>query len=101
MYVWRSMNQFHAIQNQIVQQVCGLVNQSVKGDSSSELHWQATRDVESPVSAWHSSCCHLIKYQSVVIRSLQGWFKFNLLPVDKETNNISWEPSDAFSFLDE
>ncbi|GAB4861977.1 hypothetical protein Ancab_037231 [Ancistrocladus abbreviatus] len=101
MYMWRSMNQFHEVQNQIVQQVRGLVNRSMKGDSTSELHRQATRDLESAVSAWHSSFCRLIKYQRDFIRSLQGWFKLTLVPLDRETNNITQEPSEAFSFLDE
>ncbi|GAB2290063.1 hypothetical protein Dimus_024354 [Dionaea muscipula] len=101
MYMWRSMNQFHDVQNQIVQQVCGLVNRSVKGDSTSELHRQATRELASAVSAWHSSFCCLVKYQRDFIRSLQGWFKLTLLPVDKESTNHTRELSDAFSFFDE
>ncbi|KAJ8447277.1 hypothetical protein Cgig2_013054 [Carnegiea gigantea] len=101
MYMWRSMNQFHEVQNQIVQQVRGLVNQQVKGDSTSELHRQATRDLESAVSAWHSSFCRLIKYQRDFIRSLHEWFKRTLVPVDKEATHSMREHSDAFAFLDE
>ncbi|GAB2270949.1 hypothetical protein Dimus_005808 [Dionaea muscipula] len=101
MYMWRSMNQFHDAQNQIVQQVRGLVNRSVKGDSTSELHRQATRDLESAVSAWHSSFCRLVRHQRDLICSLHGWFKLTLLPVDKEAFNTTREGSDAFSFFDE
>lgn len=101
MYMWRSMNQFHEVQNQIVQQVRGLVNQQVKGDSTSELHRQATRDLESAVSAWHSSFCRLIKFQRDFIRSLHEWFKRTLVPVDKEATHSMREHSDAFAFLDE
>lgn len=101
MYMWRSMNQFHEVQNQIVQQVRGLINQQVKGDSTSELHRQATRDLESAVSAWHSSFCRLIKYQRDFIRSLHEWFKRTLVPVDKEATHSMREHSDAFAFLDE
>ncbi|GMH17206.1 hypothetical protein Nepgr_019047 [Nepenthes gracilis] len=102
MYMWRSMNQCHEVQNQVVLQVRYLVNRSVKGEPTSELHRQATRDLESAISAWHSSFCRLIKYQRDFIRSLQGWFRLTLIPVDKEANNItSHEPSDAFSFFDE
>ncbi|KAL9228823.1 hypothetical protein vseg_004361 [Gypsophila vaccaria] len=101
MYMWKSMNQCHEVQSQIVQQVRGLINRQVKGDSTSELHRQATRDLESAVSAWHSSFCRLIKFQRDFIRSLHGWFKLTLLPVDKEVVNMTREPSDAFSFVDE
>ncbi|KAL2319895.1 hypothetical protein Fmac_028864 [Flemingia macrophylla] len=99
MHMWRSMHQYHEIQNNIVQQVRGLVNQSSKGHSTSELHKQATRELESAVSAWHSSFCRLIKFQRDFILSLHGWLKLNLIAVNNENTNS--EPSDAFSFCDE
>lgn len=99
--MWRLMNQFHEVQNHIVQQVRGLINRLVKGDSTSELHRQATRDLESAVSAWHSSFCRLIRYQRDFIRSLHGWFKLTLLPVEKESTNMMPESSDAYPFFDE
>nr|GMC84886.1 nitrate regulatory gene2 protein-like [Ipomoea batatas] len=101
MYMWRSMNQFHEVQNDIVQQVRGLVNRSTKGQSTSDLHRQATRDLESAVSAWHSSFCRLIKFQRDFIRSLHGWFKLTLVPVNSEPTNGNKELSEAFSFCDE
>lgn len=104
MYMWRSMHQYHEIQSNIVQQVRGLVNQSTKGHSTTELHKQATRDLESAVSAWHSSFCRLIKFQRDFILSLHGWFKLNLIPINNDNiNNINIreESSDAFSFCDE
>ncbi|GAA0153342.1 hypothetical protein LIER_11604 [Lithospermum erythrorhizon] len=101
MYMWRSMNQFHEVQNDIVQQVRGLVNQSNKGVSTSDLHRQATRDLESSVSAWHSSFCRLIKFQRDFIRSLHGWFKLSLVPVNNLPNEVNREPSEAFGFCDE
>ncbi|TKY68925.1 hypothetical protein E2542_SST05188 [Spatholobus suberectus] len=105
MYMWKSMHQYHEIQSNIVQQVRGLVNQSSKGHSTSELHKQATRDLESAVSAWHSSFCRLIKIQRDFILSLHGWLKLNLTPVNNDNiinnNNSSSEPSDVFSFCDE
>ncbi|KAK9040454.1 hypothetical protein V6N11_015613 [Hibiscus sabdariffa] len=102
-YMWGSMHQYHEIQNNIVQQVRGLINRSGKGDSTSELHRQATRDLESAVSAWHSSFCRLIKFQREFIRSLYGWFKLTLLPVsnDNVDGNSSSMPSDAYAFCDE
>ncbi|KAK6142961.1 hypothetical protein DH2020_023309 [Rehmannia glutinosa] len=59
MYMWRSMNRFHEIQNDVVQQVRGLVNHATQGESTSDLHRQATRELESAVLAWHSSFCRI------------------------------------------
>ncbi|XP_050282499.1 nitrate regulatory gene2 protein [Quercus robur] len=101
MYMWHSMHQYHEVQNGIVQQVRGLVNRSTKGDSTSELHRQATRDLESAVSAWHSSFCRLIRFQRDFIRSLHGWFKLTLLPVDNDNVNANRETSDVYAFCDE
>lgn len=98
--MWGSMHQYHEVQNNIVQQVRGLINRS-KGDSTSELHRQATRDLESAVSAWHSSFCRLIKFQRDFIRSIHGWFKLTLLPVSNDNVGGNTEPSDAFAFCDE
>ncbi|XP_061961156.1 nitrate regulatory gene2 protein-like [Populus nigra] len=101
MYMWKSMHQYHEVQNHIVQQVRGLVNQSAKGDSTSELHKQATRDLESAVSAWHSSFCQLIKFQRDFIQSIHGWFKLTLIPVSNDNMNANMEPSDVYAFCDE
>ncbi|CAJ1948074.1 unnamed protein product [Sphenostylis stenocarpa] len=100
MYMWKSMHQYHEIQSNIVQQVRGLVNQSSKGHTTSESHKQATRDLESAVSAWHSSFCRLIKFQRDFILSLHGWLKLNLIPVNNDNNNNT-ESSHVFSFCDE
>ncbi|KAJ7950786.1 Protein of unknown function (DUF630 and DUF632) [Quillaja saponaria] len=100
MYMWRSMRQYHDIQSNIVQQVRGLVNRS-KGDPTSELHRQATRDLESAVSAWHSSFCRLIKFQRDFVRSLHSWFKLTLLPVNNDNLISDKEPSDVYAFCDE
>ncbi|QCE04882.1 hypothetical protein DEO72_LG8g2923 [Vigna unguiculata] len=103
MYMWKSMHEYHEIQSNIVQQVRGLVNQSSKGHSTSESHKQATRDLESAVSAWHSSFCRLIKFQRDFILSLHGWLKLNLIPVNNENinNNTGSSSSHVFSFCDE
>ncbi|XVE76850.1 hypothetical protein DITRI_Ditri13aG0013300 [Diplodiscus trichospermus] len=100
-YMWGSMHQYHEVQNNVVQQVWGLINRSRKGDSTSELHRQAARDLESAVSAWHSSFCRLIKFQRDFIRSLHGWFKLTLLPVSNDNVNGNREPSDVYAFCDE
>lgn len=97
------MHQYHETQSNIVQQVCGLVNRSSKGHSTSESHKQATRDLELALSAWHSSFIRIIKFQRDFILSIHGWFKLNLIPVTNDNNNNikTIEPSVAFSFCDE
>ncbi|KAL1802370.1 hypothetical protein ACET3Z_031017 [Daucus carota] len=101
MYMWKSMNQFHEVQNHIVQQVRGLVNLATKNVSTSDLHRQATSDLESAVSAWHSCFCRLIKFQRDFICSLHGWFKLSLIPLNSEPNNGSEGSLDALTFCDE
>ncbi|GLT84306.1 hypothetical protein SLE2022_025420 [Rubroshorea leprosula] len=101
MYMWKSMHQYHEVQSHIVQQVSGLVNRSGKGDSTSELHRLATRDLESAVSAWHSSFCHLIKFQRDFIRSLHGWFKLTLFSVSNDNVDRSRESFTVLAFCDE
>lgn len=99
--MWRSMHQYQEIQKDIVQQVRGFVNRANQGNSTSELHRQATRELESAVSAWHSSFCCLIKFQRDFIRSLHGWFKLTLLPVSNDNRSINREPSELYAFCDE
>ncbi|KAF0928744.1 hypothetical protein E2562_006163 [Oryza meyeriana var. granulata] len=90
--MWRSMNHFHEIQNEIVQQVRGLVDSSM-AESTSDLHRLATRDLEAAVSAWHSNFNRLIKYQRDYIRALYGWLKLTLFQVDSNT------PQEAYTSL--
>ncbi|GJU57237.1 nitrate regulatory gene2 protein [Tanacetum coccineum] len=102
MYMWRSMNQCHEVQNHVIQQVRGLVNRSTKGESTSDLHRQATRDLEAAVSAWHTSFCRLIKFQRDFIKSLHGWFKLTLLPINTEEAAITGsQTSDVYLVFDE
>ncbi|KAG7595400.1 hypothetical protein ISN44_As06g000120 [Arabidopsis suecica] len=84
MYMWKSMHEYHEIQNNIVQQVRGLINHTEKGESTSEVHRQVTRDLESAVSLWHSSFCRIIKFQREFICSLHAWFKLSLVPLSNE-----------------
>ncbi|KAK8487875.1 hypothetical protein V6N11_047431 [Hibiscus sabdariffa] len=100
-YMWGSMHQYHEVQNNIVQQVRGLINRSGNGDSTSELHRQATRDLESAISAWHSSFCRLIKFQRDFICALHGWFKLTLLPLSNDNVDGNADPSGVYAFCDE
>ncbi|PKA61146.1 hypothetical protein AXF42_Ash006042 [Apostasia shenzhenica] len=83
--MWRSVNKYHEIQNDIVQQVRGLVQRSqLSAQSTSDLHRVATRDLEAAVSSWHSSFIRLVKYHREYLRSLYGWLKLSLLPVSSD-----------------
>ncbi|ONL99876.1 hypothetical protein ZEAMMB73_Zm00001d029946 [Zea mays] len=101
--MWRSMNHFHEIQNEIVQQVRGLVDNSM-AESTSDLHRLATRDLEAAVAAWHSNFNRLIKYQRDYIRSLYGWLKLTLCQVDSSVPqevHASMISRELTSFCDE
>ncbi|XP_008813601.2 protein ROLLING AND ERECT LEAF 2-like [Phoenix dactylifera] len=82
--MWRSMHQFHEVQNHIVQQVHGLVNRSSAGEPTSDLHRLATRDLEAAVSAWHSSFNRLVKYQRDYVRALYSWLRLTLYQVSSD-----------------
>ncbi|KAJ0254875.1 Nitrate regulatory protein2 protein [Hirschfeldia incana] len=102
MYMWKAMHQYHETQNSIVEQVRGLINRSNKGESTSELHRQATRDLEAAVSSWHSGFTHVIKFKRDFIHSVHAWFKLTLLPVCHEDAAANHkEPTDAYAFCDE
>ncbi|XP_068650286.1 nitrate regulatory gene2 protein [Aristolochia californica] len=106
MRMWRSMNQFHEVQNDIVQQVRFLVNKSLAGESTSDLHRQATHHLESAISAWHSSFCRLISYLREYVKSLHGWLKLSLINVgehnpDRDIPVVTRVASDLFTFCDE
>ncbi|KAF8689368.1 hypothetical protein HU200_041909 [Digitaria exilis] len=90
--MWRSMNHFHEIQNEIVQQVRGLVDNSM-AESTSDLHRLATRDLEAAVASWHSNFNRLIKFQRDYIRALYGWLKLTLCQVDNSA------PQDAHASI--
>ncbi|KAL1217147.1 Nitrate regulatory gene2 protein [Cardamine amara subsp. amara] len=97
-YMWKSMHEYHEIQNNIVQQVRGLINQTEKGESTSEVHRQVTRDLESAVSLWHLSFCRIIKFQREFISSLHAWFKLSLVPL---SNEEAKERPDSFGLCEE
>ncbi|XP_006306896.2 nitrate regulatory gene2 protein [Capsella rubella] len=99
MYMWKSMHEYHEIQSNIVQQVRGLINQTEKGESTSEVHRQVTRDLESAVSLWHSSFCRIIKFQREFICSLHAWFKLSLVSLSNE--DPKKQRPDSFALCEE
>lgn len=85
--MWRSMNQSHEIQSHIVQQtVHRLVLHSdnsghLRDYSTSDLHRQATCDLESAVSDWHSSFTQMVKFHKDYIRTLHAWLELTQIQV--------------------
>ncbi|PWA75199.1 hypothetical protein CTI12_AA126160 [Artemisia annua] len=54
------------------------------------------------VSAWHTSFCRLIKFQRDFIKSLHGWFKLTLIPINVEEAAITGsQTSNVYLVFDE
>lgn len=83
MDMWRSMNECHQYQSLIVQQVKNLEMKESR-EPTSDNHRQATHQLETEVTHWHSSFCSLIKSQREYIRALHGWIRLSLLQLGNE-----------------
>ncbi|KAF3796305.1 hypothetical protein EJ110_NYTH03780 [Nymphaea thermarum] len=88
MKMWKAMNHFHEIQNDIVQQVRGLTSRSAVGDSTSDLHRQSTHHLQLAVSGWHSSFSRLIKHHRDYIQSLHSWLRLTLQRIDDSPETL-------------
>lgn len=95
--MWRAIHHFHELQNNIVQQVRGLIHRSSTSKSTSDLHRFATRDLEAAVTSWHSNFNRLIRYQREYIRSIYGWLKLTLIHVNNDDDVNQNEHSSSIS----
>ncbi|KAH0969165.1 hypothetical protein GBA52_028977 [Prunus armeniaca] len=77
MCMWRSMYECHQVQKHIVQQLKYL-NTIPSTEPTSEIHRQATLQLELQVQQWHQSFCNLVKAQLDYIQSLTGWLRLSL-----------------------
>ncbi|CAN6541508.1 unnamed protein product [Malus baccata var. baccata] len=77
MCMWRSMYECHQVQKHIVQQLKYL-NTIPSTEPTSEIHRQATLQLELQVQQWHLSFCSLVKAQCDYIQSLTGWLRLSL-----------------------
>lgn len=95
--MWRSMKQSHEIQNHIVQQaVHRLVLHSdnsghLRDYSTSDMHRQATCDLESALADWHSSFTQMVKFHKDYIRALHAWLELTQIQV----TNLPIDTSDS------
>eukprot|EP00252_Welwitschia_mirabilis_P001013 TRINITY_DN10993_c0_g1_i7.p1 TRINITY_DN10993_c0_g1~~TRINITY_DN10993_c0_g1_i7.p1 ORF type:complete len:298 (+),score=50.13 TRINITY_DN10993_c0_g1_i7:170-1063(+) len=85
MFMWRTMNECHQIQNQIVQQVKNLEGHRNR-EATSDSHRQATLQLEAEIIRWHRSFESLVRFQREYIRSLQKWIHLTLRQVGDGVN---------------
>ncbi|KAK8952498.1 hypothetical protein KSP39_PZI004391 [Platanthera zijinensis] len=78
MCMWRVMYECHQVQTHIVQQLSYLNSPSTTTSPTSDLHRQATLQLESEIENWHSAFCSLIKSQRDYIHALAGWLRLSL-----------------------
>ncbi|KAK8966198.1 hypothetical protein KSP40_PGU013371 [Platanthera guangdongensis] len=78
MCMWRVMYECHQVQTHIVQQLSYLNSPSTTTSPTSDLHQQATLQLESEIENWHSAFCSLIKSQRDYIHALAGWLRLSL-----------------------
>lgn len=71
------MYECHQVQKHIVQQLKYL-NTIPSTEPTSEIHRQATLQLELQVQQWHQSFCNLVKAQLDYIQSLTGWLRLSL-----------------------
>ncbi|CAL1361130.1 unnamed protein product [Linum trigynum] len=82
MCMWRGMYESHQVQTHIVQQLKYL-NTIPSTEPTSEIHRQATLQLELQVQQWHQSFCNLVKAQRDYIQSLMGWLRLSLFQFSK------------------
>lgn len=77
MGMWRSMYECHQVQTHIVQQL-SYVMASPSSSPTSDIHRQATLQLEVEVDRWYSSFCNLVKSHRDYVHSLTGWLRLSL-----------------------
>ncbi|OAY77679.1 hypothetical protein ACMD2_06499, partial [Ananas comosus] len=100
MGMWRSMYQCHQVQTHIVQQLQYLNNAS-NPNPTSDLHRQATIQLEIEVERWYSGFCTLINSQRDYINSLTGWLRLSLFQFHHDPLTGTHQNSDIYSLCEE
>lgn len=77
MGMWRNMYECHQVQTHIVQQLSYLTASPLSSPTS-DMHRQATLQLELEVDRWYSSFCNLVKSQRDYIHCLTGWLRLSL-----------------------
>ncbi|XP_057543869.1 protein ALTERED PHOSPHATE STARVATION RESPONSE 1-like [Amaranthus tricolor] len=100
MCMWRSMYECHQVQMHIVDQL-KFLNAIPSTEPTSEIHRQATLQLEVELQQWHQSFCNLVKAQRDYIRSLTGWPRLSLFQFNKNPIMRSIQDSTIYSLCEQ
>lgn len=100
MCMWRNMYECHQVQKHIVQQL-EYLNTIPSKQPTSEIHRQATLQLELEVQQWHQSFCNLFKAHRDYIQSLTGWLRLSLFQFSCSPLSQTAEDSKIFSLCEE
>ncbi|CAL0331923.1 unnamed protein product [Lupinus luteus] len=100
MCMWRSMYECHQVQKHIVQQL-EYLNTIPSTNPTSEIHKQATLQLELQVQQWHQSFCNLFKAHRDYIQSLTCWLRLSLLQFSRNSLSRTAEESKIVSLCEE
>ncbi|CAH8386011.1 unnamed protein product [Eruca vesicaria subsp. sativa] len=79
--MWEMMQMHHQRQAEISKILKSLdVSQAVK--ETNDHHHERTIQLLAVVQEWHTQFCRMIDNQKVYIKSLGGWLKLNLIPIE-------------------
>ncbi|KAI0493989.1 hypothetical protein KFK09_024120 [Dendrobium nobile] len=100
MCMWRGMYECHQVQTHIVQQFQYLNNPS-STIPTSELHRQATLQLEAEIGNWYSAFCNLIKSQRDYIHAITGWLRLSLFQCQHDPLDRNHQNSEIYGFCEE
>lgn len=79
--MWEMMQMHHQRQAEISKVLKSLdVSQAVK--ETNDHHHERTIQLLAVVQEWHTQFCRMIDHQKEYIKSLGGWLKLNLIPIE-------------------
>ncbi|KAL1217353.1 Protein ROLLING AND ERECT LEAF 2 [Cardamine amara subsp. amara] len=79
--MWEMMQRHHQNQAEISKVLKSLdVSQAVK--ETNDHHHERTIQLLAVVQEWHTQFCRMIDHQKEYIKSLGGWLKLNLIPIE-------------------
>lgn len=79
--MWEMMQMHHQRQAEISKVLKSLdVSQAVK--ETNDHHHERTIQLLAVVQEWHTQFCRMIDNQKLYIKSLGGWLKLNLIPIE-------------------
>ena len=94
------MYECHQVQKHIVQQL-EYLNTIPSTKTTSEIHRQATLQLELEVQQWHQSFCNLFKAHRDYIQSLTGWLRLSLFQFSKNHLGTTVQESKIYSLCEE